>query len=91
MGPAEWPGGNSNPAISLGGTASATRKRVPPASRRGQPVADPNRMSDTEITHNPHQPEGWRRDGADFFCRSFSPMHMDIASSSHSPQTSPYL
>ncbi|MDA2923335.1 hypothetical protein MYX65_01550 [Acidobacteria bacterium AH-259-L09] len=23
--------------------------------------------SDTEIARNPHQPEGWRRDGVDFF------------------------
>ena len=23
--------------------------------------------SDTEIARNPHQPEGWRRDGIDFF------------------------
>ncbi len=22
---------------------------------------------DTEIARNPHQPEGWRRDGIDFF------------------------
>ncbi len=24
-------------------------------------------MRDTEIGRNPHQPEGWRRDGIDFF------------------------
>jgi len=24
-------------------------------------------MSDAEIVRNPHQPEGWRRDGIDFF------------------------
>ena len=25
------------------------------------------RRATPKITHNPHQPEGWRRDGADFF------------------------
>ncbi len=37
--------------------------------------------SDTEVARNPHQPEGWWRDGINFFCRSFSAMHTDIASS----------
>ncbi len=37
---------------------------------------------DTEIARNPHQPEGWRRDGIDFFVASSSAMYAhDIASS----------
>ena len=38
-------------------------------------------MSDTEVARNPHQPEGWRRDGIDFFVAP-PPRCTDIASSS---------
>jgi len=53
---------------------------------------------DTEIARNPHQPEGWRRDGIDFFVAP--PSRCALASRrrrfanstpSRSPQTSPYL
>ena len=37
--------------------------------------------SDAEITRNPHQPEGWRRDGIDLFVAPPPRCH-DIASSS---------
>jgi len=36
--------------------------------------------SDTEVARNPHQPEGWRRDGIDFFVANSTP--------SRSPQMS---
>ena len=39
--------------------------------------------SDAEIARNPHHPEGWRRDGIDFFVANSTP--------SRSPQTLPYL
>ncbi len=52
---------------------------------------------DTEIARNPHQPEGWRRNGIDFLCRSSSAMHTTsrrrcFANSTplRSPQTSWY-
>ena len=38
--------------------------------------------SDAEIARNPHQPEGWWRDGIDFFVANLTP--------SRSPQTSCY-
>ena len=54
--------------------------------------------SDTEITRNPHQPEGWRRDGNQFLCRFSSTMSLTSrrrrfanSTPSRSPQTSPYL
>ena len=50
---------------------------------------------DTEIARNPHQPEGWRRNGIDFFVRSSSAMHTTsrrrcfaISTPLRSPQTS---
>ncbi len=54
--------------------------------------------SDAEIARNPHQPEGWRRDGVDFFVAP--PPRYTLASRrrrfanstpSRSPQTSSYL
>ena len=53
---------------------------------------------DTEIARNLHQPEGWRRDGIDFFvappprCTQTSRRRRFANSTpSRSPQTSPYL
>jgi hypothetical protein len=40
-----------------------------------------SKAGDTEITRNLHQPEGWRRDGIDFFVAPPPRCH-DIASSS---------
>ncbi len=53
--------------------------------------------SDTEVARNPHQPEGWRRDGIDFFvpppprCTQTSRRRLFANSTpSRSPQTSSY-
>ncbi len=53
---------------------------------------------DEEIARNPHQPEGWRRDGIDFFvappprCTPTSRRRRFVNSTpSRSPQTLPYL
>ncbi len=53
-------------------------------SRSGEDDAGTSAMtSGAEIARNPHQPEGWRRDGIYFFVANSTP--------SRSPQTSPYL
>ena len=56
------------------------------------------RRATPKIIHNPHQPEGWWRDGADFFvappprCTGTSRRRRFANSTpSRSPQTSPYL
>jgi len=33
-------------------------------------------MSDTEVARNPHQPEGWQRDGIDFFVANSTPSRL---------------